>query len=223
VTQVLESEADAVAKDQALVELEQNMERIDRTVLYQVLDEYRRKAATSRQKQVDRYLAALVSSKTFLFERYNLRKALAELESLASDRASPLAPLALNKLGMLLVSQNPTTAIEAFARQIREFPDFPLNGFASLMIGTCYRALEQDNRALSQYQETLDRYKGSYGEGGMPLEPFVRHALADTMLKMGDREAARKELNLIISGFKEYPYLTIIQETLQGLPPPGKG
>lgn len=221
VTQVLEAETDAVTKDQSLVELEQNMERMDRTLLYQVIDEYHKKATTSRQKAVDKYLGALVASKTFLFERHNPRKALQELEQLASDKASPLAPLAINKQGMLLVSQNPTEAIGAFSRQIREFPDFPLNGFASLMIGTCYRALEQDQRALTQYQETLEKYRTAYGEGGLPLEPFVRHALADTMLKLGDKENARKELNLIVSSFKEYPYLGIIQETLQSLPPAG--
>jgi tetratricopeptide (TPR) repeat protein len=221
VTQVLEAETDAVTKDQSLVELEQNMERMDRTLLYQVIDEYHKKATSSRQKAVDKYLGALVASKTFLFERHNPRKALQELEQLASDKASPLAPLAVNKMGMLLVSQNPTEAIAAFSRQIREFPDFPLNGFASLMIGTCYRALEQDQRALSQYQETLEKYRTAYGEGGLPLEPFVRHALADTMLKLGDKDNARKELNLIVSQFKEYPYLGIIQETLQSLPPAG--
>lgn len=223
VTQVMEADTDAITKDQSLVELEQNMERMDRTQLYAVLDDYHKAAKTPRQQQVDRYLAALVASKTFLFERHNPRKAIQELEQLASDRSSPLAPLSVNKMGMLLVSQNPTEAVTQFMRQVREFPDFPLNGFASLMIGTCYRALEQDQRALKQYQETLDKYRTAYGEGGLPLEPFVRHALADTMLKLGDRENARKELNLIVSSFKEYPYLGIIQETLQSLPPPGKG
>ena len=222
VTQVLEAETDPITKDQSLVELEQNMERMDRTQLYAVLDDYHKNAKSPRQSQVDRYLAALVASKTFLFERHNPRKAIGELEQLAQDKASPMAPLAVNKLGMLLVSQNPTEAIIQFTRQIREFPDFPLNGFASLMIGTCYRALEQDQRALNQYQETLDKYRTAYGEGGLPLEPFVRHALADTQLKLGDRENARKELNLIVANFKEYPYLGIIQETLQSLPPPGK-
>ena len=223
VTQVMEADTDAITKDQSLVELEQNMERMDRTQLYAVLDDYHKTAKTPRQQQVDRYLSALVASKTFLFERHNPRKAIQELEQLASDKQSPLAPLSVNKMGMLLVSQNPTEAITQFLRQVREFPDFPLNGFASLMIGTCYRALEQDQRALTQYQETLEKYRTAYGEGGLPLEPFVRHALADTMLKLGDRENARKELNLIVSSFKEYPYLGIIQETLQSLPPPGKG
>ena len=222
VTQVLEAETDAITKDQSLVELEQNMERMDRTQLYAVLDDYHKAAKSARQQQVDRYLAALVASKTFLFERHNPRKSIQELEQLASDKASPLAPLAVNKMGMLLVSQNPTEAISQFMRQIREFPDFPLNGFASLMIGTCFRALEQDQRALTQYTETLEKYRTAYGEGGLPLEPFVRHALADTQLKLGDRESARKELNQIVSSFKEYPYLGIIQETLQSLPPPGK-
>lgn len=222
VTQVLEADTDAITKDQSLVELEQNMERMDRTQLYAVLDDYHKSAKSPRQQQVDRYLGALVASKTFLFERHNPRKAIQELEQLASDKASPLAPLSVNKMGMLLVSQNPTEAITQFLRQIREFPDFPLNGFASLMIGTCYRALEQDQRALTQYQETLEKYRTAYGEGGLPLEPFVRHALADTMLKLGDRENARKELNLIVGSFKEYPYLGIIQETLQSLPAPGK-
>src|SRR5437763_526707 len=83
-------------------------------------------------------LAALVASKTFLFERHNPKKALTDFEQLASDKSSPLAGLAINKLGMLLVSQDPTKAIAAFSQQIRDFPEFPLNGFASLMIGTCY-------------------------------------------------------------------------------------
>ncbi|MBI4858656.1 MAG: tetratricopeptide repeat protein [Candidatus Riflebacteria bacterium] len=202
VARVLEADTEAIAKDQSLVELEQNMERIDRKILYHALDEYHRKATTPRQKQVDRYFQSLVASKSFLFERYNLRKSLEQFEQLASDRQSPLAELAINKKGMLLVSQNPADAISAFSRQIREFPGCPLNGFASLMIGTCYRALEQDSRALSQYKETLEKYKTAYGEGGLPLEPFVRHALADTMIKMGDRDGARAELGLIVANFR---------------------
>jgi hypothetical protein len=50
----------------------------------------------------------------------------------------------------------------------------------------------------------------------------VRHALADTMIKLGNRDGARKELARIIAAFKDYPYLSIIEETLQGLPS-GKG
>jgi len=219
---VMEAAADLVVIDQALVELEQNMERIDRKILYQVLDEYTKKATGARQIHVARYLNALAASKTFLFERYRIKKAIEDLETLASDRNSPLAPLALNKKAMLQVSQSPTEAIASFSRQIREFPDCALNGFASLMIGTCHRALEQDERALAQYQETLDKYRSAYGEGGIPLEPFVRHALADTMIKMGNREGARKELEQIIASFKGYPYLGIIEETLQSLPAAGK-
>lgn len=218
VTLVLEVGADTIAKDQALVELEQNMEKLDRTALYQVIDEYQKKAATPAQQHAAQYMKALVASKTFLYERHDPRMAQDLLGKLADVKDSPLAALALNKLGMLMVGVNPTEAVSVFSRQIRDFPDCPLNGFASLMIGTCYRALEQDQRALAQYRETLEKYKGAYGEGGLPLEPYVRHALADTMIKTGDIVEARKELQAIVKSFKEYPYMSIIDETLQSLP-----
>src|ERR1051325_7014138 len=47
VTQVLEADTDAITKDQSLVELEQNMERMDRTQLYAVLDEPHKKGKTA--------------------------------------------------------------------------------------------------------------------------------------------------------------------------------
>jgi tetratricopeptide (TPR) repeat protein len=223
IIQVLEADGELVLKDQVLVELEQNMERLDRNILYQALDAYHRQAKSPRQKDVDSYLQALMASKTFLYERHNPKQAIESLDHLAAAKDSPLAPLALNKRGMLLLSQNPDQAIGIFLRQIREFPDCALNGFASLMIGTCFRALEKDQQALTQYKDTLERYKGSYGEGGLPLEPYVRHALADTMIKMGDKEGARSELTLIVNGFHSYPYISIIQETLTTLPPAHKG
>jgi tetratricopeptide (TPR) repeat protein len=212
---IVEATEDPIVRDQALQELDEHLEGLDRLGLYKVFDDYHKKADSPRAKDVDRFLAALAATKSFFFERHDPAKAEKILADLAENKASPMAAPAINKLASLKVSDDPKRAIELYRRQIEEFPASPLNGFASLMIGTCMRALDRDREALEQYKRTLARYKNAYAQRGLPLEPFVRHALGDTYIRLGDRDSARGELNVVKERFKEYPYMGMVEETLK--------
>lgn len=204
---LVESE-DLLRTGQVLYELENRFQTLDRKKIYETVDKLRESVTEDREREYLSvlYLDSLILSQTGFSERNDPSKADELLKKISATEHPALGPLSVHRLASVSISNDPRLAMKLFREQIERYKDCPLNGQASFLIGTCHRVLEEDTAALDQYMQTLREYPAAVGQGGDPLEPYIRHALADTYIRIERKEDATGELRTIMECCPDYPY-----------------
>lgn len=208
---------DLLKMGQVLYELENRFQTLDRKKIYEAVDRLREAATEDKETETlaVSYLDALIASQTGFSERNDPAKAEELLKKITATEHPMLAPLSVHRLASVSISNDPRQAMKLFREQIEKFRDCPLNGQASFLIGTCHRVLEEDTAALDQYMQTLRDYPAAVGQGGDPLEPYIRHALADTYIRIERKEDAITELKTIMDCCPDYPYRKQVEDAIQ--------
>jgi tetratricopeptide (TPR) repeat protein len=208
---------DLLRMGQALYELENRFQTFDRKKIYEAVDKLRESATEDKEREYlsVMYLDSLIHSQTGFSERNDPAKAEELLRKISGTEHPVLAPLSVHRLASVSISNDPRLAMKLFREQIEKFKDCPLNGQASFLIGTCHRVLEEDPAALDQYMQTLREYPAAVGQGGDALEPYIRHALADTYIRIERKEDALTELKTIMECCPDYPYRKQVEDAIQ--------
>jgi hypothetical protein len=117
-----------------------------------------------------------------------------------------VAALARLELARLDWTERPAEAVPPL-RSLVEGKDVPeeLAGLAALALGGVYQRTARASDALNLYLQGLRRFGRVEHARGGSMNPWFRHGLAEAMVAMDSRRAARTELGLLLDTYPEYP------------------
>ena len=213
----LAGDNDIMLMAKTLDRLESRLETYDRNKVYVTVENILKQKSEVSQELAGLFIDSLVRTQAYFHEKHDPSQAEANLQKLVLEQDPNFSPLALHWLASWRIMEDTQQAIRLFERQIHEYPECPLNGQAAFLMGTCYRILEDDDKALEQCQMVLRTYADSMDRSGDPLEPYIRHALADIYIHIGQKDDAKKELDYIKSFWGGYRYEKDVDELLKSL------